>query len=190
MNIFIVYAHPEPRSLNGSLKNVAVDFLKSSGDQVRISDLYAMNWKAAANGQDFTHYNSDQRLFYMQASTQGFHESTQTENIEAEQEKLLWADAVISQFPFWWFHIPAILKEWVDRVFAGGFAYGVGQYEWDIVGDAPIGQSVPRAGAFNYGLNRVIKISFLIYIHIMSSLAPFSESSAKPLLGPYSHFLK
>lgn len=42
----------------------------------------------------------------------------------AEQHKLLAADAVVFQFPLWWFGFPAILKGWVDRVFAYGFAYG------------------------------------------------------------------
>ncbi len=34
MNVLIVYAHPEPRSLNGSLKDFAVDHLQSKGHQV------------------------------------------------------------------------------------------------------------------------------------------------------------
>ncbi|MCF5420341.1 flavodoxin family protein, partial [Pseudomonas syringae] len=29
MNVLIVYAHPEPRSLNGSLKDFAVDHLQN-----------------------------------------------------------------------------------------------------------------------------------------------------------------
>ena len=42
-------------------------------------------------------------------------------------DKLVWADLVIFQFPLWWFSLPAILKGWVDRVFAMGFSYGGGQ---------------------------------------------------------------
>ena len=129
MNIFIVYAHPESRSLNGSLKEVAVSFLESSGHKVKVSDLYGIDWKVAADGLDFTHYDPDQRLFYMQDSARAYHHGTQTEDVEAEQEKLLWADIVIFQFPFWWFGMPAILKGWIDRVFACGFAYGVGKYD-------------------------------------------------------------
>lgn len=129
MNIFIVNAHPEPRSLNSSLKEVAVNYLKSSGHEVIVSDLYAMNWKATADRDDFTHHNSKQRLFYMQASALAFHHDAQARDIEEEQKKLRWADIVIFQFPFWWFSMPAILKGWFDRVFACGFAYGVGQYD-------------------------------------------------------------
>lgn len=46
----------------------------------------------------------------------------------AEQEKLLWADTIIFQFPLWWYTMPAILKGWVDRVFTYRFAYGVGEH--------------------------------------------------------------
>ena len=39
-----------------------------------------------------------------------------------------WADLVVFQFPLWWYGMPAILKGWVDRVYALGFAYGVGEH--------------------------------------------------------------
>jgi NAD(P)H dehydrogenase (quinone) len=34
----------------------------------------------------------------------------------------------VLQFPLWWYTMPAILKGWVDRVYAYGFAYGVGEH--------------------------------------------------------------
>ena len=40
----------------------------------------------------------------------------------------MWADALILQFPLWWFSMPAIMKGWVERVYAYGFAYGVGEH--------------------------------------------------------------
>lgn len=42
--------------------------------------------------------------------------------MKVEINKLLWADVLILQFPLWWFSMPAILKGWVDRVFAYGRA--------------------------------------------------------------------
>lgn len=61
-------------------------------------------------------------------SKQTFAQGTQSADIAAEQEKLLWADTVIFQFPLWWFSMPAIMKGWIDRVYAWGFAYGVGEH--------------------------------------------------------------
>jgi len=34
---------------------------------------------------------------------------------------------MIWQFPLWWFGLPAVLKGWVDRVFAMGRTYGGGR---------------------------------------------------------------
>lgn len=32
------------------------------------------------------------------------------------------ADLLLFQFPDWWYGMPAIMKSWIDRVFAYGFA--------------------------------------------------------------------
>jgi len=44
--------------------------------------------------------------------------------VEAEQKALLAADSIIFQFPFYWYSMPGILKEWMDQVLTYGFAYG------------------------------------------------------------------
>jgi len=135
MNVLVVYAHPEPRSLSGALKDLAVAHLTAAGHDVRVSDLYAMQWKASADGGDFPDRPIGERLVYVRDSGRAFKAGTQSADVAAEQEKLLWADAVIFQFPMWWFAMPAIMKGWVDRVFAFGFAYGVGVHEGERWGD-------------------------------------------------------
>ncbi|WOO40794.1 NAD(P)H-dependent oxidoreductase [Rubellicoccus peritrichatus] len=45
-------------------------------------------------------------------------------NVKAEQTLLTDHDAVIFQFPFYWYSTPAILKEWQDLVLEHGWAYG------------------------------------------------------------------
>ncbi len=42
MKVLLIYAHPEPRSLNGALKNFAIRHLQQAGHEVQVSDLYAM----------------------------------------------------------------------------------------------------------------------------------------------------
>lgn len=128
MNILLVYAHPEAQSLNGSLKNFAVKHLQDAGHQVQVSDLYAMKWKASLDGEDRTDRDSTARFNPAMDSRIALERGTQSEDIALEQEKLLWADTVILQFPLWWFSMPAILKGWVERVYAYGFAYGVGEH--------------------------------------------------------------
>jgi NAD(P)H dehydrogenase (quinone) len=39
VNVLLVYAHPEPRSLNGSIRDFMVDRLIRAGHGVEVSDL-------------------------------------------------------------------------------------------------------------------------------------------------------
>ena len=128
MNVLLVYAHPEPQSLNGSLKAFAIHHLKSLGHQVQVSDLYAMKWKAVFDADDFKTRHNEHYFDPALESWYAFEKEVQSEDVTLEQEKLLWADTVIFQFPLWWFSMPAILKGWFDRVYAYGFAYGVGEH--------------------------------------------------------------
>lgn len=48
-------------------------------------------------------------------------------SLEAEQLKIARANHIILQFPLWWFSMPAIMKDWMDRVFTNGFAYDTGK---------------------------------------------------------------
>jgi len=128
MKVLLVFAHPEPRSLSGALRDVARRELETQGHEVRVSDLYADGWKSEVDRADFPSLEPDARLIPVAVSKKGFEADTLTGDVKAEIEKLLWADTLILQFPLWWFAMPAILKGWVDRVFAYGFAYGVGEH--------------------------------------------------------------
>jgi glutathione-regulated potassium-efflux system ancillary protein KefG len=47
-------------------------------------------------------------------------------DVAAEQAALRAADAVVLQYPIYWYSAPALLKEWLDLVWLHGFAYGRG----------------------------------------------------------------
>lgn len=128
MNVLIVYGHPEPLSLNGSIKNFTVERLEAAGHSVQVSDLYAMNWKPALDANDSLDGAATERFDAALDSRRAFVGGRQSADIALEQQKLMWADTVILQFPMWWFSMPAILKGWVERVYAHGFAYGVGEH--------------------------------------------------------------
>lgn len=128
MNVLIVYAHEEPRSFNGALKNTAIRALEAQGHRVVVSDLYRMGWKAVADGADFLE-RQDRHVLKRQAEEKAAAElGTLAHDILEEQEKLKACDLLILQFPLWWFSMPAILKGWVDRVLSMGFAYGGGRW--------------------------------------------------------------
>ncbi|WP_114854367.1 NAD(P)H-dependent oxidoreductase [Brachybacterium sp. YJGR34] len=119
-------AHPEPSSLNGCLRRDAIAHLRRIGHTVLESDLYAMEWdpvvRARDGGQD---PGDEQRPFRVSTDTRDAYISgNQPAEIVAEQAKLQAADAIVVQFPLWWYGMPAILKGWFDRVFVSGFAFG------------------------------------------------------------------
>jgi NAD(P)H dehydrogenase (quinone) len=128
VNVLLVYAHPEPRSLNGSIRDFMVDRFVRAGHSVEVSDLYAMRWKAGLDADDFPQRDATQPFSPSADSRRAFNEGTQTADVAAEQDKLRRADLVIFQFPMWWFSMPAIMKGWFERVYAYGFAYGVGEH--------------------------------------------------------------
>jgi len=128
MNVLLVYAHPEPRSLNGVLRDFAISHLRDTGHVVEVSDLYAMGWKAGLDGADFTAHDGAARLDMVGDSLRAYQGGTLSADVLAEHEKLRRADVLILQFPLWWFSMPAMLKGWIDRVWACGFAYGVGEH--------------------------------------------------------------
>ncbi|WP_136681219.1 NAD(P)H-dependent oxidoreductase [Neptunomonas sp. XY-337] len=45
-------------------------------------------------------------------------------DVAAEQRALMAADVIVLQFPLYWYSTPALLKKWLDDVFAYNFAYG------------------------------------------------------------------
>jgi NAD(P)H dehydrogenase (quinone) len=123
-NVLIVYAHPEPTSLTRQLVEVTGQTLQQQGHEVRWSDLYAMRWKAVFDEHDFPTRANPERLSFVTESGHAYSSGQQMPDVAAEQRALLAADALVLQFPLWWFSMPAILKGWVDRVFAYGLAYG------------------------------------------------------------------
>jgi NAD(P)H dehydrogenase (quinone) len=122
--ILVVHAHPEPTSLTRRLVETSVETLRAQGHEVLQSDLYAMDWKAVFDAADFPERTNPERLSFVEESGHAYSNGCQTPDVEAEQRKLAAADAVIFQFPLWWFGMPAIMKGWIDRVWAYGLAYG------------------------------------------------------------------
>lgn len=123
MKTLLVFAHPlKEGAFNHALKEIAQETFK----HLKISDLYAMHFKAGADWDDFQ--GEGYPLQYTLAQKEAFSQGRFAADIQQEQEKLLWCDLLLLQFPFWWFSAPALLKGWLDRVLAKGFAYDKGKW--------------------------------------------------------------
>ena len=124
MNILIVHAHPDPGAFLGKLRAQAEDVLKKQGNAIQVSDLYMMHFNPIASADDFLDPRDSTRFVLHAEQRHATENGTFATDIQEEQQKLLWADTILFYFPLWWYSVPAVLKGWIDRVFAYGFAYG------------------------------------------------------------------
>lgn len=127
MKVLIVYAHENPASFNGALKDTAVATLTARGHDVKVSDLYAQGFNPVAGKHDFTALSGAEYYKYQAEQGAAAQAGRFAADVQAEMDKLNWADFVLFLYPIWWFDTPAILKGWLDRVFAYGYAYGDGR---------------------------------------------------------------
>jgi putative NADPH-quinone reductase len=124
VNVLIVYAHPEPKSFNGAMRDLAVQTLAGAGHEVVVSDLYAMGFNPVAGPGDMSGERNDPDFFSLQREQTAAYEAGRlSADIDVEIEKLKRADFVLFQFPIWWFGMPAILKGYIDRVWVPGVAF-------------------------------------------------------------------
>ena len=126
-NVLIIHAHPEDQSFCSSLKKRAVSHFENKGYHVKVSDLYAMEFEPVGAKHDFTDLKNPDFFKYQKEQVNAFENNLFVSDLKLEMEKLEWCDILIFNFPLWWFGLPAILKGWVDRVFAMGFVYGNGK---------------------------------------------------------------
>jgi NAD(P)H dehydrogenase (quinone) len=123
MNALIVLAHPERRSFNGDMADVALETLREGGHDACLSDLYANGFDPVEHAR---HYPTRTRTdrFDVQAEQRAASGGTGLPaDVLRELDMLERADLLILQFPMWWFSVPAILKGWIDRVLVYGRTY-------------------------------------------------------------------
>ncbi len=107
MKHLIIYAHPNPQSLNGQLKQALAEHVLNNGHEVEIRDLYQLGFNPVLSLEDML----------------GQQKGQVTDDVRQEQEFILWADCITFIHPIWWTGLPAIFKGYIDRVFSYGFAY-------------------------------------------------------------------
>jgi NAD(P)H dehydrogenase (quinone) len=123
MKALILHAHPEPQSFSSALARTAADALSAGGHDVRVIDLYGRRFDPVSDRRNFTlAKNPDYFKQQVEEAHATEHDGFAGELL-TEMENLEWCDTLIFSFPLWWFGMPAILKGWVDRVFAYGRIY-------------------------------------------------------------------
>jgi NAD(P)H dehydrogenase (quinone) len=110
MHALIVTAHPEPQSLTHSVAAHIGQGVSQSGpgNSFEIADL-------TAEGFDPRFTAADLAVHRKQAPPRA--------DVAAEQARIDRADALVLVYPVYWWSMPGLLKGWIDRVFANGWAY-------------------------------------------------------------------
>ena len=103
----VVFTHPNTQSFNHDVLATVVETLKSKGHSVKIRDLYKGSFNPVLAAPDFV----------------SFQKGVTPQDIASEQELLTWANHLVFIYPVWWWDRPALLKGWIDRVLAHGFAF-------------------------------------------------------------------
>lgn len=112
MRCLLVHAHPLDKSLSRHFLDIAQSTLGAAGHTVEVADLYPAGFDPRLTAAERAGYYApafDRSAFA--------HEAAQLER----------AELLVLVFPTWWFGLPAILKGWVDRVFAPGVAFDHGK---------------------------------------------------------------
>ncbi|WP_394775562.1 NAD(P)H-dependent oxidoreductase [Flavobacterium sp.] len=107
MKNLIVYAHPNPASLNHFFKQTVIESLQESGQEIVVRDLNEISFNPVLSLGDM----SGQRMGQI------------SNDVKTEQDFITWAERIIFIYPIWWTGMPAIVKGYIDRVFSYGFAY-------------------------------------------------------------------
>ena len=125
--LFII-AHPEPTSFTASLAHHGMRSLEEEGHVVDVADLYAMQFDPVSDRRNFIEQFDADRFDQQAEEKFASANSGFSPDLQREMDRLASCDVLILQFPIWWLGMPAILKGWIDRVFAVGRTYGGGRW--------------------------------------------------------------
>jgi NAD(P)H dehydrogenase (quinone) len=103
----VVFSHPDAGSFNAQVCRAYVDELEHRGHAVSLRDLYALKFDPVLRREDF----------------EGARGGSVPDDVRTEQTHVTGADVITFISPIWWIGWPAMLKGYVDRVFALNFAY-------------------------------------------------------------------
>jgi NAD(P)H dehydrogenase (quinone) len=110
MKHLIVVAHPIEDSFTMALVRAYAFELQQLGHNRRIYDLYRMGFNPILEPNELVSASADLPALA---------------DVVQAQRDLRSSDVLTVVYPLWWLSMPAIMKGYIDRVFARGFAYDV-----------------------------------------------------------------
>lgn len=121
-------AHPESRSFTANLARHGLIALQQAGHSVDFVDLYSIAFDPVSDRRNFVEQADTARFDQQQEERFASSRDSFAPELQLQMDRLAACDLLVLQFPIWWLGMPAIMKGWVDRVFAIGRTYGGGQW--------------------------------------------------------------
>jgi NAD(P)H dehydrogenase (quinone) len=103
----VVHCHPDPDSFTAAARDRAVTALRKRGDEVRVTDLYAVHFNPVLSAEERARY----------------FEPGPDLSVAEHAADLQWCEQLVLVYPTWWSGHPAMLKGWFDRVWAKDVAF-------------------------------------------------------------------
>jgi len=105
--VLVIHCHPCAEGFIPSALERVRDGLTASGADVRIHDLYRERF--------VPELSADEHLAHLVPGV--------PDDIRQHADDLRWCDTLVLVYPTWWSGQPAMLKGWIDRVWACGVAW-------------------------------------------------------------------
>jgi NAD(P)H dehydrogenase (quinone) len=113
MRHLLIVCHPKRQSFTQTIARAYAKHLDTLGQEVEIRDLYRTGFDPLLG----------------EGELMGAAKPFVPAGVRREQRRLLAAGAIAFFYPIWWAYMPAMLKGYIDRVFAAGVAYDMGAEE-------------------------------------------------------------
>ncbi|WP_213771787.1 NAD(P)H-dependent oxidoreductase [Bradyrhizobium sp. dw_78] len=108
MKHLIVVSHPSESSFTMTLARAYADELQSLNQDFQFRDLYRDRFDPLLTAAELNATNVAPRV---------------ANDVSRAQDDIRDADVLAIFYPLWWLSMPAMMKGYIDRVFARGFAY-------------------------------------------------------------------
>jgi NAD(P)H dehydrogenase (quinone) len=103
----VVHCHPDPESFTAAVRDRAIEALRERGDEVRLTDLYAMRFDPVLSKREQARHL----------------EPGPDPSVADHAADLQWCQQLVLIYPTWWSGQPAMLKGWFDRVLVKDVAF-------------------------------------------------------------------
>jgi len=109
MKHLVIICHPRRKSFTQAVARVYAQAVEALGNDVVVRDLYRLHFDPALSEDELA--DAEKRIV--------------PRAVRREQRHLAEAGGVAFFYPLWWAFMPAMIKGYIDRVLASGFAYDI-----------------------------------------------------------------